>query len=63
VLAIDTEAYPKHFLYKIYECFKPTNLSQTRAYISYLIGSDQHSEQIKQYESTLTDTQLPDYIR
>lgn len=35
-LQIPLEEYPKYFKYKIYECFKPMNLKQTRNYIEFL---------------------------
>jgi len=33
---IPLDEYPSLFKYKIYECFKPTDLKQTRNYIEFL---------------------------
>ena len=42
-LYIPIEDYQVYFKYKIYQCFKPTNLKQTRSYMDYLTTSDEPS--------------------
>lgn len=39
-LNINLEKYPQFFKYKIYECFKPKTLKQTRNYIDFLTKDD-----------------------
>lgn len=48
-LYIDTENYQKYFKYKIYDCFKPVDLEQTRNYLEFLTTND--SKQSSQYVS------------
>lgn len=71
-LFIPLDQYQKYFKYKIYECFKPKNLKQTRNYMDYLISSDETScnavheqdlsPELYSYLSAETETLLPNYI-
>lgn len=68
-----TKDYPQYFKYKIYECYKPTNLKQTRDYIEFLTTDDSgqlnytKSEEdlpaeLYSYLSKDMETKLPNYI-
>ena len=71
-LFITLEDYPQYFKYKIYECFKPMNLKQTRNYMEYLTQSDEPicntvseqdlSPELYSYLSKDMETKLPVYI-
>ena len=72
-LSIDLAEYPKYFKYKIYECFKPMDLKQTRNYIEYLTTEeiDSHtntvceedlSPELYNYLCNDVETKLPTYI-
>ena len=39
-LNVNLHKYPHFFKYKIYECFKPKTLKQTRNYIDFLTKDD-----------------------
>ena len=41
-LYLPIEDYPKYFKYKIYDCFKPMNLKQTRNYIEFLTAQNEN---------------------
>jgi len=72
-LGINLNDYPQYFKYKIYECFKPSDLKQTRNYIQFLTnnghipgGSTNHeddlSPELYNYLSKEMPTILPNYI-
>ena len=52
---ISFEEYRKYFVYKIYECYKPTNLIQTREYLEYMTSLDNNkalSQDLEDYLET-----------
>jgi hypothetical protein len=70
---IPLKDYPEHFKYKIYECFKPTDLKQTRNYIEFLttnecdstsctVSEEDLSPELYNYLSKDMETKLPSYI-
>ena len=71
-LYIPLAQYEHHFKYKIYECFKPTNLKQTRNYMEYLTTSEDPGHNLVQeedlepelynYLSKDMETMLPSFI-
>lgn len=72
-LNIDLSEYQKYFKYKIYECFKPMDLKQTRNYLEYLTTEDPDSNtntvneedlspELYNYLSKDMQTKLPNYI-
>lgn len=66
-LNINVERYPHLFKYKIYECFKPKTLRQTRDYVDFLTkddapGLEELSPELQQYLNAENDTLIPPYI-
>ena len=72
-LFIPTDEYPQYFKYKIYECFKPMDLKQTRNYIEFLttnepdsssctVSEEDLSPELYSYLSKDMETKLPNYI-
>jgi len=72
-LSIPLEEYPNLFKYKMYECFKPKDLKQTRNYIDFLTTNDpvtgggllseeDLSPELYSYLSKDMETKLPNYI-
>ena len=67
------ENYNKYFKYKIYECFKPETLKQTRNYVEFLttydpdsngctVSEEDLSPELYSYLSKDMETQLPRHI-
>ena len=50
-------------MYKLYECYKPTNLNQTREYLDYITSPDQADKQLSKdlddYLNTELETRIP----
>ena len=39
-LFMNIDEHPKYFKYKIYDCFKPVDLQQTRNYLAFLTDQE-----------------------
>lgn len=72
-LQIPFAEYAKYFKYKIYECFKPETLKQTRNYVEFLttydpdsngctVSEDDLSPELYNYLSSSMETKLPVHI-
>ena len=60
---IDTSEFRKYFEYKIYECYKPSNLKHVRDYLEYLTDANgTMSPDLLNYWNMELGTKLPKSI-